>query len=315
MLTVLLSTYNRAQSLAGTLGAFCRLESYEPWKLVVIDNDSVDDTQAVLSEFAAKLPLTYLIERTRGKSSALNTGLAHIAGDLVVFTDDDVRPKSDWLLRMREAANQNRDFAVFGGRILPEWEIEPDPTLARSSIPLTACFTLTNRLDGPCPIIDVYGPNMALRSEVIGRGYRFNPSIGPDGSEEYAMGGETELLLRLGRDGYRAWHCQSAVVSHIVRAEQVTVAWLLGRAVKFGRGRQQLASSGLLFQLGERRPTTRVVLALCGVPGAGILLRLLCTWLEPREQSRRLLALRWWLHVLVGVASRSKINRNVPSIG
>jgi glycosyltransferase involved in cell wall biosynthesis len=58
------------------------------WKLVIVDNGSTDRTRD-------KLRLTYLFEFKRGKNAGLNTGLAHVEGDLIVLTDDDAVPRTD----------------------------------------------------------------------------------------------------------------------------------------------------------------------------------------------------------------------------
>jgi glycosyltransferase involved in cell wall biosynthesis len=235
--TVLMATRNRAERLERTLEAFARLEAPGPWTLVIVDNGSVDRTPAVVAAFQRRLPIIHLHEPHPGKNRALNAALAHIAGDLVVCTDDDVVPRPDWLKRLRAAADAHPEFAIFGGTILPLWEKDPEPWIVRW-VPLGACFTVLVRDEGPCPALRVYGPNMAIRAAVFARGYRFNAAIGPDGSTDYPMGSETELVLRLERDGYRAWHCKDAVVSHVVRPEQLDERWILNRAYRLGRGLQ-----------------------------------------------------------------------------
>ena len=50
------------------------------------------------------------------------------------------------------------------------------------------------------------------------------------------MGGETELLRRLRRQGARTVYVPAAEVHHVVRADQLTEAFVIARAVRFGRG-------------------------------------------------------------------------------
>ena len=101
--SVLICTYNRARLLRETLKALqalptppdCRIE------IVIVDNNSTDNTAAVVAEAArgARIPIVYLREARQGKSFALNTGLAHARGDLLALTDDDVLPGAEWLNR------------------------------------------------------------------------------------------------------------------------------------------------------------------------------------------------------------------------
>ena len=92
----------------------------------------------------------------------------------------------------------------------------------------------------PAHVTLVQGPNMAIRASIFQSGTRFNTSIGPSGSN-YPMGSETELILRLHRQGHRAWHVNRAVVEHLVRQEQLNKAWVLRRAIRFGRGWGRMA--------------------------------------------------------------------------
>ena len=243
MITVLLSTKNRAQRLGETLECFCSLQSpIGGWKLVVVDNGSSDHTEAVLQRFSERLPLVRLKESHGGKNSALNTGLAQVEGDLIVLTDDDVMPRKDWLVRFRAAADEHPDYAIFGGVILPRWEVPPPQWVYW--LDMGPLYTVTREClkEGEIPpdqITVIYGPNMAIRSQVFLTGIRFDETIGPT-TGSYPMGSETELLMRLRRKQYRSWHVQDAVVEHVIRREQLNKAWVFKRAVRFGRGQQRL---------------------------------------------------------------------------
>ncbi len=236
MLTVLLATKNRAQLLSRVLESFCSLETPDSgWKLVVVDNGSTDESTKVLESFRGRLPLQALIEANPGKNSALNAGLRFIEGDLTVLTDDDVFPRSDWLVQLRKAANAHPEFTMFGGAIIPSWEAPPPRWVGW--IDLGPVFTITdpNRKEGNLNPLHVYGPNMAVRSVIFETGMRFNPSVGPRGSN-YAMGGESELMARLGGSGHKAFFVPQAVVEHFVRKNQLLTSWVMKRAFRYGRG-------------------------------------------------------------------------------
>jgi glycosyltransferase involved in cell wall biosynthesis len=236
MLTVLLATRNRATILRETLEAFCRLqEPSSGWKLVIADNGSTDQTPAVLASFADRLPLRTVSEPTSGKNSALNSGLGFVEGDLTVFTDDDVFPHTDWLVELRKAADAQPAYSVFGGAVVPRWE--SPPPLWVEWVERGPVYTLSDPLmkEGPMPPFLVFGPNMAIRTAVFQSGVCFDPSIGPR-SSSYPMGSETELTLRLSRQGCKAWHAPSAVVEHFIRNDQMRKPWVLERAIRYGRG-------------------------------------------------------------------------------
>lgn len=240
--------------LREVLEAYRRLqEPSEGWKVVVVDNGSTDETANVLASFKNLLPLETISEPKSGKNQALNTGLKLLEGDLAVFTDDDAFPTADWLVRMRDVANAEPLYSIFGGTVLPRWEMTPPAWIRRvlaSSEPqgkktyeawMGPVYTLTDPSleDGPVRPWLVFGPNMAIRTSIFKSGVRFDQAVGPRGSS-YPMGSETEILLRLSRQGHRAWFIKEAIVEHFVRKEQLQESWVLRRGFRFGRGAQRL---------------------------------------------------------------------------
>jgi glycosyltransferase involved in cell wall biosynthesis len=242
MLTVLLATRNGATTLPSVLDAFGKLETPRSgWKIVIVDNGSTDTTRQVIAGFEDRLPLTYVFEPAIGKNTALNTGLAYVSGDLVVLTDDDALPRPDWIVRLRAAADLNPTFSIFGGAVLPRWETSP-PRWVLNWVPLNVAYAISDSslLEGPVEGDHIFGLNMAVRSDIFDAGHRFDPSIGPGSSRSYPMGSETEFVLRLIQEGVRAWYARTAIVDHFIRTRQLRPAWLLGRAVRFGRGQYRL---------------------------------------------------------------------------
>ncbi|HET7106191.1 MAG TPA: glycosyltransferase family 2 protein [Candidatus Acidoferrum sp.] len=248
MLTVLFATRNRAALLREVLESYCLLvPPASGWKIVVVDNGSTDSTSQVLASFAARLPLHSTLEPTLGKNFALNTGLQYVEGDLTVFTDDDVFPSPHWLARLREVADTQASFSIFAGAVLPRWEIPPPDWITWIGDP-GPVFTLTDTslADGPVAAQLVFGPNMAIRSNIFESGVRFDCNIGPSGTE-YPMGSETELVVRLCRDGHKAWYTTSSTVQHFIRKEQLTQEWVLQRATRWGRGRFRISPDQKLW--------------------------------------------------------------------
>lgn len=238
MLTVILSTYNRGHLLAKTLDSFSQLEPPKNgWKLIVIDNRSHDDTRKVVLSFQDQLPLTYIYESKPGKSAALNRGLSDREGDLIILTDDDVLAHKDWLLNLEAAADANPGYHLFGGRIIPRWEIEPEAWLTET-VSIQGNFALTDPswLDGPIKASLIFGPNMACRSEVFDKGFLFDERIATDGTTSFPMGDETDLLVRAERAGFKAWFVKDAVIEHTIPASNIKPKWLIRRAFRQGRG-------------------------------------------------------------------------------
>jgi len=239
MMTVMFATRDGARWIEQTLESFCALvPPVGGFRIVAVDNGSRDGTDAILARYAVRLPLVLLHEARAGKNCALNTGLAHVAGDLVAFTDDDVLVAPDWLLELRRVADAHPGFAMFGGRIEPAWPaLPPDWLLDAINPAMVYAVTGTAHRDGEIAPRLIFGPNMMVRADRFAAGLRFDEAIGPDGTSRYAMGSETALLLELEARGERAWFANACCVHHIVRREQLDPAWIAGRYYRSGRSK------------------------------------------------------------------------------
>jgi glycosyltransferase involved in cell wall biosynthesis len=306
MLTVLIPTHNGAQTLPQVLGAFCKLVPPPGgWRLVVVDNGSTDRTRDIVMSFRSSLPLAYVFEPRLGKSFAQNTGLGKTAGELVVFTDDDALPKSDWLLQLRLAADSQPSFSIFGGSIVPHWATPPENWILKLDGSILAITDPTWE-EGPIPAPRIYGPNMAVRSEILAAGYTFNTSLGPVGSC-YRMGEDTDFLQRIGQAGYKAWYCKKAVVAHMISRDQMTKTWVLRRAVPLGRAnyRREFRDSPMspALLLGIPRYILREILTRA--------VRLGCAKFS--KDADAVFLERWQLSYLVGRAIEGRILAATPN--
>src|SRR5947209_7995559 len=131
--TVAICTWNRASLLARTLEQLTRVEHPAgAWEVLVVNNDSTDDTERVLDSFADGLPLRRAFEPRAGLSHARNTAVGVATGDYIVWTDDDVLVSAGWLDAYRRAVERWPEAAVFGGPVRPRFEGTPPPWMSAS---------------------------------------------------------------------------------------------------------------------------------------------------------------------------------------
>ena len=125
-LTVLICTWNRARLLRETLDslAHVRVPDGLCWDVLVIDNNSTDDTASVVQERSQTFPvaLRYVFEPRQGKSAAMNTGIRESHHPLIAFADDDVKVSRDWLTAVAAGFREHPDAAYLGGSVAPIWE-------------------------------------------------------------------------------------------------------------------------------------------------------------------------------------------------
>jgi glycosyltransferase involved in cell wall biosynthesis len=232
--TILFATHNGAPTLPRMLDALENLAPGSgPVKIVAVDNASTDGSEELIKARYGRLPITLLSEARLGKNIALNKGLSEIEGDLVVLTDDDIVPNHDWLASIRRVTEEQRGYDIFGGAIYPLWEEMPEEWVLRS-VP-KGWFGWTDFAEGPIEPTSVWGGNMTVRTKVFSD-HRFFEGIGPNGTKKYAMGSDTEFMLRVAKVGHLCWHSRNSAVGHIVRAHQLRPEWLLQRAYNSAKG-------------------------------------------------------------------------------
>lgn len=253
--TVAICTWNRARILERTLDSVSRLiiPEGQSWEVVVVDNNSKDDTQAVLQKYQARFPLRPCFEPSQGIAYARNHAVAAACCDLLLFLDDDCVVEPDWVSQYVAAARAWPDAAVFGGPIEPEFETPPARWMVANPDLLRDVFGFLDR--GPTVrrlshTESVLSANMAIRMSCLS-GARFDVRLGRVangrvGAEEIMFFAD---LMASGATG--VW-VGGAKVKHWVAKSNMTedFAWRTCKgngqaAVRLG----QLSDCALLFGL------------------------------------------------------------------
>jgi glycosyltransferase involved in cell wall biosynthesis len=229
--TVIICTYNRAESLKKTLDSFTRASTPAKvaWELIVVDNNSTDGTRKVCEEFTAKLPLRYLMEKRQGHTFARNCGLNAAKGGIIAFTDDDVDVREDWITELWRASNAHPEAAFFGGPVEPRWERRPPRWMEANSRTITG-ITMDFSLGEEARQADAehlfIGANMAFRRETIAKVGLFREDLGMRGK---AMGvrDESEYMSRILQAGLTGVYWPGLVVYHRNPARRSTEGYML----------------------------------------------------------------------------------------
>ena len=242
--SILIPTRNRAEDLERLFSFLGALDvAGLRGEVILIANACTDDTIARARGVTLQnhLPLTVLEVLRPGKNAALNGALPMAKGELLLFTDDDVGPSTDWIRRLWEAAGDFPEADIFSTVIEPAFPVEP-PDWLNELLPKWGAwffghYTPPRRESGFTQKLP-YGASMTVRRRVF-RSASFSTQIGPNGTT-YGMGSETEFLRRITATGSKTVFVAGPVVLHFVRPEQMDRDWLLRRAVNAGRGALQM---------------------------------------------------------------------------
>ncbi len=95
--SVVVVTRNRAKTLQHCLGSLAA-QTHDLYELVVVDNNSIDQTKIVVSNFSKSVnfPVKYFTEFCIGYPYVYNRGITEATGQYVAFIDDDCVAECHW---------------------------------------------------------------------------------------------------------------------------------------------------------------------------------------------------------------------------
>ncbi len=93
-ISVIIPAFNRAHTLPRALDSLLA-QTHKPKEIIVIDDGSTDDTQAVLTDYPG---LNIITQDNRGVSAARNVGVEKASGEWLAFLDSD----DEWLPKKLE---------------------------------------------------------------------------------------------------------------------------------------------------------------------------------------------------------------------
>ena len=224
-ISVAICTWNRSRLLKQTLESIAATNrsSIDSWELIVVDNNSTDNTREVVTGFSDRLPIIYVQETEQGHSASRNRAIESATGDLIVWTDNDVIVDANWLQAYQSAANRYPDSVFFGGVIQPVFE-SPRPAWLEETWQKCKAVYAERDLGGKefefQPNQFPYGANFAVRANVQQQ-FRFDTSVGR------VSGGlvgedEIEMLRRVTAAGHVGVWIPSAKLQHFIPDDRVT---------------------------------------------------------------------------------------------
>jgi glycosyltransferase involved in cell wall biosynthesis len=233
-ISIVIATRNRSAILRETLESILHPGSIreKDWEVVVVDNGSTDRTPAVCSEFQERWPGHFrcFVEMKAGGSNAKNLGISKAQGEILAFTDDDVRCAPDYPQKIREVFAQHSPDAV-QGRVLLDCEGGRPPWISDA---VARFMSQRDYGDHVLPWNDnLSGTNMIVRAEVFRRVGGFSPQLGTGTAVGFAE--DSEVSMRIRRAGFRLIYAPEILVWHRLPAERLTRTFLRRRFFNCGR--------------------------------------------------------------------------------
>ena len=111
--SVVISTYNRADSLLAAVSSVLVQDQAPPYELIVVDNNCADETAERIQQLARRdRRLRYVFEPRQGVSHGRNAGIATAQASIIAFTDDEFPLKAIGSRRSGKHLRPNRIMAA-----------------------------------------------------------------------------------------------------------------------------------------------------------------------------------------------------------
>ena len=180
-LSVVIPAYNEEKTIRKCLNSFVNQTTSASIEVIVVDNNSTDQTVAIAEEFRDKLDLKIVHEQKKGRSPARKAGFEAAHGEIIFSTDADACVPKDWVQQLIEHFDNPKISAVSGTCYIDDcsWRINTSFNIFQ---PLSMIFYRT--------FIGHFwlsGFNFAIRNDVYKKSGGFNPNLNIQEDTDLAM--------------------------------------------------------------------------------------------------------------------------------
>ena len=215
MVSIIICTYNRKEYLPKCLLHLkeqnCKASEFE---IVIINNNSTDDTDQICKEFYDSNPnlnITYAIEENPGLSHARNRGITEAKGELFCFIDDDGYAIPEYVSIISDFGMnpEYNEYMAFGGKVIPCYNPGKNPQWISPYI--SGLVSEVNLGDKVKPFTKKYpaGCNMIFRKSFFERHGGFNTDLHTRGDDKY-------IFYKLKEEGYKILYIPQLEVQHFI---------------------------------------------------------------------------------------------------
>lgn len=215
-ISVVVCAYNAADTLDDCLQSLGAL-TYPNYEVILVNDGSRDRTEEIGRHYGHVRVIT---TTNQGLSAARNTGLSAATGEIVAYTDADVRVDADWLTYLVQPFLNSDVVAAGGPNVVPP----DDPWVAQC---------VARAPGGPTHVLfddrvaeHVPGCNIAVRRDAL-----------------LAIGGFNPIYLRAGDDVDVCWRLQArgwkigfAPAAHVWHHHRASVRAYWRQQVGYGEG-------------------------------------------------------------------------------
>ncbi|OUJ73152.1 glycosyltransferase [Hymenobacter crusticola] len=238
--SVIICCYNSAKKLPQTLKHLAdqQVDSNVEWELIIVNNNSKDQTVAVVQEewakYTSSVTCTIVNESKPGLSFAREAGVNKARYDILIFCDDDNWLNSNYVQTAYGIMQDNSYFGIVGGN---------NTAVAESDFPSWfeelkseyACGTQGDK-DGVTKRFYIWGAGMVIRKKIFEelKEKQFTSQLSDRKGVELSSGGDSEICFGAILLGYELAYSSKLQLKHFMSSDRLqwsyVVRLMLGHA-------------------------------------------------------------------------------------
>lgn len=237
--SAVICSYNRARFIINAVDSlFGQQYDKNLYEVIVVDNNSTDNTVALLAEYKAAHPdynFRYYVEHNQGVAYTRTRCAQEAKGEIIAYLDDDSTAQPGWLASIASFFDEHPATWSVGGKITPRFLTGIPDWYSKYFFGLVGNFDQgpnVKKLTGtryPC------GANMAFRKKVFDEIGYFNTDLGRRGTGLLANE-EKDIYLRILAHHHDVHYLPHVEVLHSVEANKFDKAYVRRHSMGIGGG-------------------------------------------------------------------------------
>ncbi|HVF68970.1 MAG TPA: glycosyltransferase family A protein [Xanthomonadales bacterium] len=114
MVSVVIPAFNEEKNIGKCIESLINQTTLQDYEVIIVDNNSTDQTYNVACKYKKRLNLTVLKEPIKGRGRARFTGCRAAKGEIILSLDSDSTAPSDWIEKMTLPFSNPNIVAVTG---------------------------------------------------------------------------------------------------------------------------------------------------------------------------------------------------------
>lgn len=239
--TVAIPTYNGAERLPKILQRLRSQTGVEHlnWEIIVVDNNSQDDTARVVREYQATWSrpwqLKYCLEPKQGAAFARIRAVREANSEWVGLLDDDNLPALDWVAAAYAFGKAHPNAGAYASQIHGDFEVEPPPNFDR----IAPFLGITERgqqahLYEPDKLKLPPGAGLVVRKQAWCDAVPEHPLLKGRLGKSLVGGEDLEPLLHLHNAGWEIWYNPAMETYHQIPRRRLERNYLISLSCGVG---------------------------------------------------------------------------------